>query len=828
MNGCIIPGTDIAVDFWKIRKGPTSNLTFFLTHLHGDHIVGLTSSWSHPIYCTEVTAHLLEKRHGLQPKYLRPLEVGECHMITSGKMETICVTVIDANHCPGAAMFLFEGTFGKILHTGDFRYHPAMFCNSSPLFPHIERVDVLYLDNTFCSPECLFPSREEAQEQMLDIIRQHPEYDIIIGVRKLGKEELLVWLAEQLKEWISVNGDMFVLAEILSLPRVFRAQDSSCRIRTVPFQMISKGNLQKWNATKKTIAILPTSVYTGIGAQPFVNQENVFVVPYSDHSSYRELVEFVSKLKPASVVPIIHGDSKGPFNVSLKSRADMSVFDQYCQAQSNQRSCKMREEHVNEVSNVNLHHQARKPRLKKSRYRPHFKKSTQRGVEFESLELDVSDCTTEIGALASEERNNTSNKCNDVEEGAKENFSSKNKKSGINFTDGEGLCNEDEIPRSQGFEACHFMYLKHLNGRSTQSRYKQMKEDEGPQFACQEGVRVTFDETSNGKGVHVCEEKCIELQKADPSSECGRLGGSDVMDCIASERDFDETGQDDNHDDIAFGNTYLLEKDVHAGLERNSDIFQNDLHDSDHDLLKNEGDSHKGQGDLCKDGLSSHELESDHYKDSVDYSEFEDGIDHKKYVTKSDSDEAEHGVMSVSETSPNCKRTDSDDASGEQSESHDDSTPHEVHPSSVSTYKDSNPSVLSLVGHLSSRNTSKITSHSEYGSSVSVTKRQRFVNRFKRKRSLCPSSDNEMRDEGVHVDEGVHEDQFKTVSSPCTKRQRCKSSSDTDRSFSMDLQLNLSVKRVFGHPHNAVAQSKYNTVLCIQKWLDRHSSQNDG
>ncbi|XP_051494882.1 5' exonuclease Apollo-like [Apus apus] len=61
MNGTVIPGTPIAVDCWSVRRAGGARL-FFLSHLHSDHTVGLTSTWSRPLYCSPLTARLLHRR----------------------------------------------------------------------------------------------------------------------------------------------------------------------------------------------------------------------------------------------------------------------------------------------------------------------------------------------------------------------------------------------------------------------------------------------------------------------------------------------------------------------------------------------------------------------------------------------------------------------------------------------------------------------------------------------------------------------------------------------------------------------------------------------
>ncbi|KAM8999135.1 5' exonuclease Apollo [Sarcophilus harrisii] len=300
MNGTVIPHTPIAVDLWNLRRASSARL-FFLTHLHADHTEGLSSTWARPLYCSPLTARLVRCRLQVSPKWIRALEVGESHVLPLDEMghETVTVTLMDANHCPGSVMFLFEGYFGTILYTGDFRYSPSML--QEPALRPGKQIHTLYLDNTNCDPALVLPSRQEATRQITDLIRRHPQHDVKIGLYNLGKESLLEQLGLEFQTWIVLSPRRMEVVQLMELADVFTLEEGAGRIHAVNCAEICWSAMLQWNQIHPTIAILPTSRRISF------SHPGIHVVPYSDHSSFSELCDFVSALKPCRIVPIVQG-----------------------------------------------------------------------------------------------------------------------------------------------------------------------------------------------------------------------------------------------------------------------------------------------------------------------------------------------------------------------------------------------------------------------------------------------------------------------------------------------------------------------------------------
>ncbi|KZS90720.1 DRMBL-domain-containing protein [Sistotremastrum niveocremeum HHB9708] len=167
----VMPGMPIAVDAFRYGKIPGVT-SYWLSHAHSDHYTNLSSNWKNgPIYCSITTANLIIHMLDVDPKWVHPLPNNVKTLVPDSG--GVSVTVIEANHCPGSSLFLFEGpqttnagdsnfrspfvgskrTF-RYLHCGDFRACPQHVLHPSIKGKHLDQI---YLDTTYLNPKYCFP-----------------------------------------------------------------------------------------------------------------------------------------------------------------------------------------------------------------------------------------------------------------------------------------------------------------------------------------------------------------------------------------------------------------------------------------------------------------------------------------------------------------------------------------------------------------------------------------------------------------------------------------------------------------------------------------------
>ena len=179
-----------------------------------------------------------------------------------GEMRIAVIDVIEANHCPGACLFLFSlyrwmrndcesqygsekgfllsssssssssSSYGQLffttLYTGDFRYIPSLIDNtvlakyankhnqSIPANKSSPSIDHIYVDNTYCKGKYNFPSQEIVINTVISVLRQYfsiplqspPEEKnilVLFSSYTIGKEK--VWLAVSKEFGLSVYVD---------------------------------------------------------------------------------------------------------------------------------------------------------------------------------------------------------------------------------------------------------------------------------------------------------------------------------------------------------------------------------------------------------------------------------------------------------------------------------------------------------------------------------------------------------------------------------------------------------------------------------------------
>ncbi|XP_037352001.1 DNA cross-link repair 1A protein [Talpa occidentalis] len=311
-----IPGTGFTVD--AFQYGPVEGCTaYFLTHFHSDHYAGLSKHFTLPVYCSEITGNLLKSKLHVQEQYIHPLP-----MDTKCTVNGISVVLLDANHCPGAVMILFYLPNGHvILHTGDFRADPSM----ERSFLAGQKVHTLYLDTTYCSPEYSFPSQQEviqfAINTAFEAVTLNPRALVVCGTYSIGKEKVFLAIADVLGSKVGMSREKYKTLQCLNIPEIkslITTDMGSSLVHLLPMMQINFKGLQshlekcgrKYN---QILAFRPTgwthsNKFTSVSDIIPQTKGNISIygIPYSEHSSYKEMKRFVQWLKPQQIIPTVN------------------------------------------------------------------------------------------------------------------------------------------------------------------------------------------------------------------------------------------------------------------------------------------------------------------------------------------------------------------------------------------------------------------------------------------------------------------------------------------------------------------------------------------
>ncbi|EGD81264.1 hypothetical protein PTSG_11300 [Salpingoeca rosetta] len=189
-----VKDTSFTVDAFSYGAIPNCT-AYFLSHFHADHYTGLTKSFPAKVYCSEATARLCTLLLRVPPEKLNPLP-----MNTPVKVQGVTVELIDANHCPGAAVIVFTLPSGRRhVHTGDFRACEAIWQHTSIAG---KRIHTVYLDTTYCDPRYTFPSQYAVLNFVANLaikyLKRHPHLLVVVGSYTIGKEKVFLSIARAL------------------------------------------------------------------------------------------------------------------------------------------------------------------------------------------------------------------------------------------------------------------------------------------------------------------------------------------------------------------------------------------------------------------------------------------------------------------------------------------------------------------------------------------------------------------------------------------------------------------------------------------------------
>ncbi|KAG4304619.1 hypothetical protein PORY_002012 [Pneumocystis oryctolagi] len=359
-----------AFEFGKIE----GCIGYFLSHFHSDHYKGLNSNWDNGlIYCSKITGNLIISQLKVNPAYVIKLPMNKEILLNN-----VRVTLVDANHCPGSVMFVFEmvksGKTIRYLHSGDFRACPSQVYHPAIKNKHF---DFLYLDTTYFDPKYSFPSQEMVISAVTELCRilnrdsldndffkkkrslnldnflittstMHENKHrvlIAIGTYIVGKEKLAFEIACSLKSKIYADQNkqkIIACLEDKNLQSLLTNDPKEAFVHLVNFKNMSVETLHQYLIKQKPyfskIVGFKATGRSYASKSYFINFSNIhtmiknwkidydytmmkpnkdstsvsmcYSIPYSEHSSFKELICFCLSINVKKILPTVNIHTK--------------------------------------------------------------------------------------------------------------------------------------------------------------------------------------------------------------------------------------------------------------------------------------------------------------------------------------------------------------------------------------------------------------------------------------------------------------------------------------------------------------------------------------
>ncbi|KAB5560947.1 hypothetical protein DKX38_005904 [Salix brachista] len=331
----LIPKTRFLIDGFRFSS--PSITAYFLSHFHSDHYTGLSSHWYQGIiFCSPITASLVTSI----------LNVPECFVFSlplnrAVDIDGVEVTLVDANHCPGAVQFLLKvpicknlENFEQYVHTGDFRYSCEM--KDDVFLRGFVGCNAVFLDTTYCHPKFVFPLQEESVDYVVSAIEKIGGEGFSVGLEKrvlflvatyvVGKEKILIEIARRCNRKVFVDARKMEVLRILGYGEsgLFTEDENESDVHVVGWNILGetwpyfRPNFVKMKEImvergyNKVVGFVPTGWTYEVKRNKFAVRSKdsceIHLVPYSEHSNYNELREYVKFLRPKRVIPTVGVD----------------------------------------------------------------------------------------------------------------------------------------------------------------------------------------------------------------------------------------------------------------------------------------------------------------------------------------------------------------------------------------------------------------------------------------------------------------------------------------------------------------------------------------